>query len=61
MVLPELGWKQIRQKRQEGGGRGLGELEPGPCRGVWASDCTRRWMEKQSLPLDSKHRAASQR
>lgn len=39
----------------------FGELEPGPCEGGWDSDSTRLWVEKQSLPLDRKHRAAAQR
>lgn len=51
-MFPELRGKQIRQKRQGGGGREAGEREPGPCRGGWASDSPRLSVGKQSLPLD---------
>lgn len=50
VVFLQLRGKQIRQKRQEGGGRELGELEPSPCRGDGAHDSTRLWEENNRFP-----------
>ena len=58
VVFPEeLGGEQMRQKKQEGGGRERGELEPGPCRGGWVSDSTRlRWENNTPLGLKAQGR-----
>lgn len=57
VVFPELGGEQMRQKKQEGGGRGRGELEPGPCRGGWVSDSTcLRWENNAPLGLKARGR-----
>lgn len=57
VVFPELGGEQMRPKKQEGGGRERGELEPGPCRGGWVSDSTcLRWENNAPLGLKARGR-----